>query len=120
MIHLAVTLALLATVAYFAVTMALAYRSASGTTWARLIAAAKGSATILWARFVAAITMLATAGVELATTLDAPSVAQAIQSFVQPQYVSAALVAVAVISELARKRTLALTPPAEPPQPPQA
>ncbi len=102
----AITLLVLAIVCYVAADFFHGYRQAGGSLWMRLVAAGKGSATILWARLMLVIGGLADLAVEAAGWLDAPGVSDAVKSMLQPQYVGAFIVAVALVSEFARRRTL--------------
>jgi hypothetical protein len=100
------TLVLLATVAVIAYSVIAQYRAATGTNWQRLSAAFKGSATILWARVVA----LAGAGAGViggtADWFGAPGIKDAIQGFLKPEYVPFYILLIAVVTELARRRTI--------------
>ena len=99
-------LILLAALLYVVVDFLRSFRAAAGTVWQRLLATGKQSATILWQRFTIAVVSFADAIVWLADLLNAPGVAEPIKSVLQPQYVAAFVMAVAIISELARRRTL--------------
>src|SRR5262249_52862972 len=100
------TLVLFAVVAVIAYSVVAQYRAATGTTWQRLAAAFKGSATILWARVVA----FAGAGAGVlggtADWLGAPGVKDAIQEFLKPEYVPFYILLIALVTELARRRTI--------------
>lgn len=61
------------------------------------------SATVLWARLVAAAGLVLMA---VQSLLQDPAVAQAIQSVLQPKYVPYYVIAIGLITELARRRTL--------------
>jgi hypothetical protein len=74
--------------------------------WQRLLAAGRQSATILWQRFTIALAALADVLVWLADFFNAPGVAEPIKSVLQPHYVAGFVVAVAIVGELARRRTL--------------
>jgi hypothetical protein len=93
-------------VLYFLYDAVTGYIAATGTVWERLLAAGKGSATIVWSRFVVMVSGLSGGLVVAADYLNAPGVASAVQSVIQPQYVMAFTVAIAVITEFARRRTL--------------
>lgn len=82
------------------------YVKSTGTVWQRLLAAGKGTATILWARFAMIVTGISDALVALATFLNEPGVAPQIQAVLQPQYVAAFVIGTLVITEIARRRTL--------------
>src|SRR5712692_4313398 len=79
---------------------------AHGTLWQKLLAVGRHSATILWARFTVAVAALADGAVWVADFLGSPQVAGAMQAHLDPRTVAAVMVAVAVVSELARRRTL--------------
>ena len=68
----------------------------------KLKAAFKHSLTILWARAVALAGILLAAGQAL---LGDPNVTAAIQSALQPQYIPYYVIAIGLITELARRRT---------------
>ncbi|MFA6266587.1 MAG: hypothetical protein WC670_12870 [Pseudolabrys sp.] len=61
------------------------------------------SATILWARLVAVLGLLLASG---QSVLQDPNVASAIQAALQPKYVPYYVIAIGLITELARRRTL--------------
>ena len=105
-LHAGIVVCVLVIIVYFGWTFYSTYKAATGSTFERAVAAAKGSATILWARFVALVG-LATGGLASgADLLGDPSVGQAIQAYAKPQYVAGALVLIAVVTTWARKRTL--------------
>jgi hypothetical protein len=85
------------------------FHSAVGTVWQRLLAAGKHSATILWARFCAAVASAADAVVWVCEIINAPSVATAVQTYLKPPVVATIMVAIAIITEIARRRTLPST-----------
>ena len=62
----------------------------------------KHSITILWARAVAAIGLLLAAGQSL---LADPNVSGAIQSVLQPKYIPYYVIAIGLVTEIARRRT---------------
>jgi hypothetical protein len=105
MTHL-VDIAILAIAAYFIFDLVRGYKSAVGSAWRRLLAAGKSSATILWARFTVLVTAAASALVFIADLVNAPQVAAAITTYLKPSIVAAIMVAVALITEIARRRTL--------------
>lgn len=61
------------------------------------------SATIVWARLVAVAGLLLAAA---ETVLQDPAVTQAVQAGLQPRYVPYYVIAIGLITELARRRTL--------------
>ncbi|MCW5687994.1 MAG: hypothetical protein KIT76_05555 [Pseudolabrys sp.] len=61
------------------------------------------SATILWARFVAVAGLLLAAA---ESVLQDPNVASAVQTALQPKYVPYYVIAIGLMTELARRRTL--------------
>ncbi len=82
------------------------YRASTATGWRRYLDAAEGSATILWQKFVIAVTALAGVLSQAADYFNDPSISSAIQSVLKPQYVAAFTIAVALVTIWARKRTL--------------
>jgi hypothetical protein len=64
------------------------------------------SATILWARLVALAGLLLAALDWLANLAGVPGVSENIRALLSPQYVPWYLIAIAIITELARRRTL--------------
>ena len=97
---------LLGALAYTAWTLYSQYRASSSTGWQRYLDAATGSATILWQKFVIAISALAGLLSQTAEYFNEPSISNAIKSALKPEYVAAFMVFVAVITIWARKRTL--------------
>jgi hypothetical protein len=104
--RIAFTAVVLAIFAYVVFDFAREYIRASGSTWDRLIAAGKGSATIVWQRFVMLISAVAGGLASLADWLNAPGLADAIKDAMTPEYVAFFMIAVAIITEIARRRTL--------------
>ncbi len=102
-----IALSLIAFAAYTAITFYIEYvKSTAVTTWAKFLDATKGSATILWSRFVIVIGSVAGFAGQAADALGEPSVSSAIQAALKPEYVAAFLVIVSLITIFARKRTL--------------
>jgi len=63
----------------------------------------KHSLTILWARLIAVAGLLLAAG---ESVLQDPNVASALQAVLRPQYVPYYVIAIGLITELARRRTV--------------
>lgn len=87
------------------------YRAGTGTTWQKLLAAGKGTASILQAR-VAAMGGLALTGlVDLADMIGNPGVKSFVDQYLGDKgpAVGWTMVACALIAEWARRRTLATT-----------
>ena len=70
--------------------------------WDKLKAWFKHSLTIVWARGVAAIGVLLATGEAL---LQDPNVTGAIQAALQPRFIPYYVIAIGLITELARRRT---------------
>ena len=70
--------------------------------WDKTKAWFKHSMTILWARIVALAGALMAAGMNL---LDDQSVRDAVQAALQPRYIPYYVIAIGLITELARRRT---------------
>lgn len=66
----------------------------------------KRSATILWARCIAALGLMFEAVVQLADLLGAPGIQEHVTALLDPKYVPVYLIGIAMISEIARRRTL--------------
>jgi len=104
---LVIHLALLALLVFLIVDMTRGYLAATGTVWQRLLAAGKGSATILWSRFSAGVTIFASGILWIAELLNAsPGVQDAIRSGIRPEYAAGVIVIILAGAELARRRTL--------------
>jgi hypothetical protein len=100
-------LALLAAALGYGLYRAIAvYRMSDGSPWDKLLATAKNSATVLWQYIVAGggIAMLYLG--QAAELLNMPEMRTFIQEKLQPEYVGSALLAIAVITIVARLRTL--------------
>jgi hypothetical protein len=70
--------------------------------WDTIKAWFKHSVTILWARVVALAGLLLAAGQSL---LADPNVSGAIQTALQPQFIPYYVIAIGLVTELARRRT---------------
>lgn len=92
--------------AYIAYVVSSAWKNQTGTVWQRILGTANESATILWAKFVAAIAIIVGGMDYIADIIGAPEVKDAIQGVMNPKYVAGFLVAVALITVIARKRTM--------------
>lgn len=71
--------------------------------WDKIKTWFRHSATILWARLVACAGLLMAAA---ETVLQDPALSQAVQAALQPKFVPYYVVAIGLITELARRRTL--------------
>lgn len=71
--------------------------------WDRIANSFRHSATILWARLVACAGLLMAAA---ETVLQDPAVSEAVQAALSPKYVPYYVIAIGLITELARRRTL--------------
>ena len=72
--------------------------------WDKIKAWFKHSLTILWARVIALAGLLLAAGEAL---LADPNVTGAIQSVLQPKFIPYYVIAIGLVTELARRRTVA-------------
>jgi hypothetical protein len=70
--------------------------------WDKIKAWFRYSITILWARVVALAGLLLAAGQSL---LEDPNISSAIQTALQPQYIPYYVIAIGLITEVARRRT---------------
>lgn len=71
--------------------------------WNKIKASFKHSITILWARIVAFAGLLLMAGEQL---LQDPNISGAVQSVLQPKFVPYYVIAIGLITELARRRSI--------------
>ncbi len=71
--------------------------------WDKFKASFKHSVTILWARVVACAGLLLMAGQSL---LQDPNVSEAIQAALQPKLVPYYVIAIGILTELARRRSI--------------
>lgn len=71
--------------------------------WDKIKAWFKHSLTILWARAVALVGVALAAGEAL---LADPNVTGAIQSLLQPKFIPYYVIAIGLVTELARRRTI--------------
>lgn len=70
--------------------------------WERIKSSFRQSLTILWARAIALLGLLLAAGEQV---LQDPSVTAAIQSALQPKYIPYYVIAIGLLTEIARRRT---------------
>lgn len=70
--------------------------------WDKIKAAFKNSVTILWARLVALVGVLLASGQSLVAD---PNIDAAIHAVLKPQYIPYYVIAIGLITELARRRT---------------
>jgi hypothetical protein len=105
--NLILTTVVFAIPAYMAFCIIHGYMTATGSIWQRLVAAFRGSATILWARLNGmSIAAIGAAG-EISTLVGAPGVKEAIAPYLAPEYMVAYTLFVLIGAEIARRRTLA-------------
>jgi hypothetical protein len=71
--------------------------------WEKFKASFKRSATILWARIVALSGILMAAAIDL---VGDPNITYALQSALQPKFIPYYVIAIGLITELARRRTV--------------
>lgn len=93
-------------VLYFAWRVVAAYRKAEGTTWERVLATAKGSATVLWQYVVGAAGVAMTYAAQVADFFNMPEVRDFITKQLTPTQVGVALLVIAAVTVFARMRTL--------------
>lgn len=106
-IRILIACGFLSVIGYFGWSIYRGYRAATGNTWERLIAAAKDSATILWARFVAIIASVVGVIGDAGNLFGLPQVQPFVEQWLSnPKVIAAVLLGVSLITELARKRTL--------------
>jgi len=106
MITTVILLATAALAAFIGYRFVQRYRAAEGSTWDKLLIAAKGSATVLWSYVVMAGGYGFTWSINAADAFNLPDVRMWIQAHLSPELFGVALVTVALVSFLARLRTL--------------
>jgi len=79
--------------------------------WDRLKASFKHSVTILWARVVALLGVLLMSAQSL---IADPSVNEAVRSLLKPELIPYYVIAIGLVTELARRRTAGVSEPAPP------
>jgi hypothetical protein len=82
------------------------FRAASGTTWQRLYAATRDSATLFWGMTVTAVTGAINGLLNISDALGAPEVRTFVTENFSPQIASAIIVGVVILLSIARMRTL--------------
>jgi hypothetical protein len=88
---------------YFLFDLIRSYKSAAGNFWQRTLGAAKGAAGSLWTGFTVGVTLVAQGVAHIATLVNAPSVATAITTYLEPKVVAGIMVATALIIEIANR-----------------
>src|ERR1700676_2038445 len=82
------------------------YLDASGTRSMRAWIPFRASVTIIWARFVAAVSLLILGIVNLTAYLNFPEVSNAISLYLTPTSVALLAAGIAIVTEVARNRSL--------------
>ncbi len=103
MIHLVIVSAFVAVVLFVFVDAARRYRATPGTS---ILTAFEGSASVLWARLLAASSALIGALAGAAEYLHAPGVSEAIRELLRPEYIPLFGLVSAIVFEMSRRRTL--------------
>lgn len=106
MFSIAFTLACLGLLAFGVYRVVIRYRAATGTTWERVLATGKGSASIVWSYAVWAGGLVVSAATYGASALDMPEAKAFITSWLQPEYVGVAFLVIGIVAFAARMRTL--------------
>lgn len=82
------------------------YRAAEGSTWERLVSAAKGSASVLWGYVVTASGYLISWSEQATAFFNFPEVQKFITDNVTPTRLGIVMIVIGAISIVARLRTL--------------
>lgn len=102
-----VSLLFVALIAYIVWNVYSQYRTASGTTWERLLSAARNSATMLWAKFVLFVSGFVANLDTIAGMLGGDDAKNFINSYISnPKEIAAIMASIALVSMWARLRTL--------------
>lgn len=102
---IAINVFMLSAAAYIVWTFSREYKEARGTMWERAIEASRDSATILWSKLLIVGSVFVNGVVYLASAFDAGTVEQ-IRVYLPVEYVTGFLVAIAIITIIARLRSL--------------
>jgi hypothetical protein len=106
MIYTVFNVLLLALIVRIVYVFVMQYRKAEGTMIDKVLQAADGSATILWSRFVSLVASSSSLLCVAADYLNAPGIKDQIQAVLKPEYVAWTLLAMAIVTEVSRRRTL--------------
>ena len=109
-LHIAIAVIAFGAILYYAYLFYTSYQAIAALPgpwqgWDRLWAAGSGSATKLWARVVGVVASVIAAVVGFAPMLGAPEVADFIKANFDPQIVTGIMVAIMVVTAIARNRT---------------
>lgn len=102
-----IVVALFAVVGWQLYETVLAYRRATGTTWERLKAAFKDSATIAWTRLNALSVSLGTLVTTASDWAGMPGIKDAVTPYLTPQFLLVYTLVILIGNEIARRRSLA-------------
>lgn len=91
---------------WFGIKVYVTFQTETGSTWQKLLAATKDSATVLWSYIVGGAGMLIMSADKLADALNMPQVTSFIQQYLSPTSVGIAMCVIAIITVIARLRTL--------------
>jgi len=103
-LSLVISFILVGIAGYFAIEVYFGYRSATGTTWERLVTASRNSATILLQRAIVVVSAIVGVLAQVADKID-PGLGDTIKS-INPTWYLAFTVGLAILSVVARGRTL--------------
>lgn len=106
-IRLVFELGLAAIAAYFVFNVYAGYRAATGSWWTRLLAGARNSATMLWAKFCVVLAAVVANLDHIADALGQPDAKEYIQVILgNPKAVAGVMLALTAVTMWARARTL--------------
>ncbi len=106
-INTGILIASLAVMGYIGWNVYSQYRVATGSTFQRLLAAARNSATLLWGKFVVFVSLIVGNLDTIATQLGAPEVSTFINTYIgNPKIIAAIMLGISLTSMAARLRTL--------------
>lgn len=106
MLNIVLTVVVVAVPLWMLAATVYGYLAAPGTKWERLVAALKGSASLLWTRLNALSIGAVGLVTEVSSFAGAPGIKEAIEPWLAPQYMTAYVVFVLLGAEIARRRTL--------------
>ena len=105
MIGVVINVFMFSVAGYVVWTFSREYKEAQGTMWERALEASRDSATILWSKLLIVGSVFVNGVAYLASALDAGTVEQ-IKVYLPVEYVTGFLVLVAIVTIVARLRSL--------------
>lgn len=106
MFNIILVCALLSGIGYIVYRVVTRYRASTGTVWQRLLATAKGSATVLWQYVIAIGGMITIAGSKISVITDTPEIKQFMTDYLPPEVTGSIMLVAAIVTIIARLRNM--------------